>query len=178
MKETLVLTIVGTDHPGIVNLISKTVSAYGGNWHESQMARLAGQFAGLMRAQVPSASYDDLRLALEALSSEGLHVTVVRDSTQETIADQESQTLLLEVTGGDHPGIVRDITAVLAKHRVNVEELTTEVSPAPMSSHTLFMASAKLNASITLDLDRLQDELETLSHDLIIELSVQLRSRH
>ena len=178
MQETLVLTIVGVDHPGIVNLISKTVSAHGGNWHESRMAHLAGQFAGLMRAQVPSGRYDDLRQALEALSSEGLQVTVVKDSAPKMVADKEMQTLDLEVTGSDHPGIVRDISAVLAKLGVNVEELTTELSPAPMSSHTLFKASAKLNASIALDLDRLQDELETLSHDLIIELSVQVRSRH
>jgi len=178
MKETLVLTIVGADHPGIVNLISKTVSEHAGNWHESRMAHLAGQFAGLMRAQVPSNRYEDLRVALEALSSEGLHVTVVRDTAPEAVEDVDMQSLGLEVTGSDHSGIVRDITAVLAKHGVNVEELTTELSPAPMSSHTLFKASAKLNASKGLDLDELQDELESLSHDLIIELSVQLRSGH
>ena len=126
----------------------------------------------------PSSRYDDLRQALEALSGEGLQVTVVKDSAPKLVADREMQTLALEVTGSDHPGIVRDISAVLAKLGVNVEELTTELSPAPMSSHTLFKASAKLNASIALDLDRLQDELETLSHDLIIELSVQVRSTH
>lgn len=173
MNETLVLTIVGTDRPGIVSAISKIVSEHGGNWHESRMAHLAGQFAGLMRVQLPGGRYDNLRRALEALSSEGLHVTVVKDNVPEAVADKEIQCLALDVTGSDHPGIVRDIFAVMEKYGVNVEELETEVSPAPMSSHSLFKASAVLNAPHDLDLDTLQDELESLSHDLIIELGVR-----
>ena len=175
MKETLILTVVGEDHPGIVNSISKAVHDHGGNWHESQMSRLAGQFAGLMRAQVPTAQADALREALTALSKEGLAVTVVRDKTGDEANVAQGQSLTLEVTGSDQPGIVRSITTVLANHRVNVLELTTEVSPAPMSSHSLFKAEAKMSAPDSLDLDVLQDELESLSHDLIIEMGVQLQ---
>ena len=175
MKETLILTVVGEDHPGIVNSISKAVHDHGGNWHESQMTRLAGQFAGLMRAQVPSAQAEALRAALTALSSEGLAVTVVRDKSAQDDRAVGGQSLSLEVTGSDQPGIVREITTVLARHQVNVLELSTEVSPAPMSSHSLFKAGAKLAAPDSIDLDALQDELESLSHDLIIEMGVQLQ---
>ncbi len=175
MQETVVLTVVGKDRPGIVKQISAVVSEHGGNWHESRMALLAGQFAGLMRAQVPIGCYNDLCRALDALSRDGLQVTVVRDAAVEAPASEALQKLSLDVTGNDRAGILRDISTVLAQHGVNVEELDTEVSPAPMSSHTLFKASAKLNAAPDLDLDILQDALETLSHDLIIELGVQRR---
>lgn len=175
MQETVVLTVVGEDRPGIVRQISTTVSEHGGNWHKSRMALLAGQFAGLMRAQVPTNRYADLCRALDALTKDGLHITVVRDATAKSLPADTLLQLNLEVTGGDRPGIVRDISAVLAQHGVNVEELQTEVSPAPMSSHTLFKAQAKMNAKPALDLDALQDALEALSHDLIIELSVQHR---
>ena len=175
MKVSLVLTVVGSDHTGIVNRISETVSAHGGNWHESRMAHLAGQFAGLMRAQVGADQYDELHRALESLSGDDLKITVVKDS-EEAAAANDMQPLTLEVTGSDHPGIVRDITAVLTKHQVNVEEFSSEVSPAPMSSHELFQASVEMCAPDTLDLDTLQDELESLSHDLMIELGVRTKS--
>ncbi|MEM7208076.1 MAG: ACT domain-containing protein [Pseudomonadota bacterium] len=174
MKETLILTVIGPDHTGIVNRVSETISAHGGNWHESRMAHLAGQFAGLMRAQVPAGNSAGLRAALGALSEEDLQITVVTESSAASVEATDHQTLGLSVTGSDQPGIVRDITGVLARHGVNVEELTTEVSPAPMSSHELFIASAKMNAGADVDLDALQHELESLSHDLMIELSVQL----
>ena len=175
MKVSLILTIVGADHTGIVNKISDTVSAHGGNWHESRMAHLAGQFAGVMRAQVEADHYNELRSALEALSSNGLQVAVVKDGDESEVAS-DMKPLSLEITGNDQPGIVRDITAVLTKHQVNVEEFSSEVSPAPMSSHELFKATAEMCAPNELDLDVLQGELESLSHDLIIELDASMQS--
>ena len=47
MAASLIVTIVGPDRPGLVNLISDRVTALGGNWLESRMANLAGQFAGV-----------------------------------------------------------------------------------------------------------------------------------
>ena len=53
MSTTLVLTVIGTDRPGLVESIAAVVAAHGGNWLESRMARLGGQFAGIVRIEVP-----------------------------------------------------------------------------------------------------------------------------
>jgi glycine cleavage system regulatory protein len=76
----------------------------------------------------------------------------------------------MELVGNDRPGIVRDITRLLTQQGVNVERLVTDVSPAPMSSETLFHANAVLGVPLTLSLDVLQKHLETLADDLMVEL--------
>ena len=53
MPTSLVLTVLGEDRPGLVEALSHIIAAHEGNWLESRMAHLAGQFAGILRASVP-----------------------------------------------------------------------------------------------------------------------------
>jgi glycine cleavage system regulatory protein len=62
---SLILTVVGPDRPGLVNALSHAVAARGGNWLESRMSRLGGQFAGIVLVEAPLALLDDL-LGLES----------------------------------------------------------------------------------------------------------------
>ena len=50
---TLVLTLIGDDRPGLVSAVSGPVEACGGTWQRSQLARLAGKFAGSVLVSVP-----------------------------------------------------------------------------------------------------------------------------
>ena len=54
MDTHLVLAVIGKDRPGLVNAVSETVTAGGGNWLDTRMARLAGQFAGILLVDVPA----------------------------------------------------------------------------------------------------------------------------
>ena len=45
---TLVLTVIGDDRAGLVNALADVVTAHGGNWERSQLAELAGKFAGIV----------------------------------------------------------------------------------------------------------------------------------
>ena len=58
--EDLVLTLIGADRPGLVESLAKRVAAHRGNWVESRMAHLAGQFAGILRVEVPAANVRSL----------------------------------------------------------------------------------------------------------------------
>ena len=42
MEESLVMTVMGEDRPGLVEALARTVSERGGNWLESRMSHLAG----------------------------------------------------------------------------------------------------------------------------------------
>lgn len=48
----LVLTAIGDDRAGLVSALSDAVAERGGNWLESQLARLAGKFAGIALVEV------------------------------------------------------------------------------------------------------------------------------
>jgi glycine cleavage system regulatory protein len=135
------------------------------------MSRMAGQFAGILRVDVPLDAHSGLVTALENLQAQGIRVQVTAGGTEPVSA---WQAIRLELVGNDRPGIVRDITRLLSSQGVNLESLNTEVVPAPMSGELLFQAQAMLGVPQSLPLDQLQGLLETLADDLMVELKLQV----
>ena len=165
--EHLVLTVLAPDKPGRVERIAQCIAEQGGNWLESRLMRLAGQFAGILRVGVPAEAHDALLAALQALASQGIRVLVAEAGIEQSCTWKP---IAMELVGNDRPGIVRDITRLLSEQGVNVERLVTEVRPAPMSSESLFHADALLAVPLTLSLASLQARLESLADDLMVEL--------
>jgi glycine cleavage system regulatory protein len=168
MQTSLVLTVIGTDRPGIVEQISDQVLAVGGNWEESRMTRLAGKFAGLLRVSVDSAHADRLAVGLRGLATENLTVVVERSGETDV---SEFRAVHLELVGIDRPGIVRDISHVLARHGVNIEELETEVSGAAMSGEPIFHARARVRLPAQTDVDQIRAALEAMADNLMVDLA-------
>ncbi len=169
MSTYLVLTIIGDDKPGLVELLSETIARHSGNWLESNMAHLAGKFAGILRVSVDDQHADALVQDLQKLSSV-LRLVVEKVRMTEPVARQRA--LRLTLVGNDRPGIIKEISRALASQQVNVEELSTQCSSAPMSGEPLFNAQALLNAPADLDLLLLQRQLERLADDLIVEINL------
>jgi glycine cleavage system regulatory protein len=170
MRTSLVLTVIGDDRPGIVEQLSDRVLAAGANWEESRMARLAGKFAGLLRVSVDAERAEALAASLHSVGSGGLKVVVERSA--EAVA-ASFRTLRLELLGNDHPGIIRDISRVLAQHHVNIEELETDITSAPMSGDALFRARAHLRIPSTITLDELRGLLEALAGELMVDVALE-----
>ncbi|MBF8673363.1 ACT domain-containing protein [Pseudomonas fulva] len=168
--EHLVLTVIAPDKAGQVERIAQCIVDFEGNWLESSMSRMAGQFAGILRVAVPADRYDALVDALEALSAHGIRVQLAESGNEPAHA---SKPFGMELVGNDRPGIVRDITRVLAELNVNVERIATEVRPAPMSNEPLFHAEAILALPASLSLEQLQQRLEALADDLMVELRLR-----
>lgn len=167
MKISLVMTLIGKDRPGLVESLSAIIEAHGGNWEESRLARLAGEFAGLVHVHVPSERAVGLERALGEL--EGMSVMVAR-APEEREAEAETHTLELEVMGQDHPGIVRRLAQTMAARGINIEELESEVTSAAMTGQTLFRATARLEAPTSVTVEELEQELERLAADLMVDL--------
>ncbi|HRE90933.1 MAG TPA: ACT domain-containing protein, partial [Myxococcota bacterium] len=73
MSSRLVLTVIGVDKPGLVDRLATAIATAGGSWLGSRMARLSGQFAGIVEVQVEGERVDELARALSGL--DGLSVT-------------------------------------------------------------------------------------------------------
>lgn len=110
--DHLVLTIIAADKPGLVERIAQNIAAHGGNWLESRMAHMAGQFAGILRVSVPAENRQALVNALEDLSTHGIRVLVGESGAGQAAA---SKPITMTLVGNDRPGIVREITALLSK---------------------------------------------------------------
>jgi glycine cleavage system regulatory protein len=144
------------------------VAAFGGNWLESRMCRLGGEFAGLLRIHVPEEQRAALEKALGALPD----VTVVTHLDQPVAPGRETRLASLDVVGHDRPGIVREIARTLAGQGVNLEQLSTECLSAPMSGEPLFQARAQLLLPPGLNVGDLLKTLERVGTDLTVEISL------
>jgi len=171
MNTSIVLTILADDQPGIIQTVSRVLHGHGGSWTQSTMSSLAGQFAGILLATVPTANSVACRQELLGLESRGLHVIAhICEPAATTVKTREC---VLDLVGNDRPGIVHDITSVLAKYNVNVRELETVVEAASMAGGELFRARAELLVPVSTDIDLLERELENLANDLMVDIRLE-----
>ena len=163
---SLILTVIGPDRPGLVRALAQSVAAHGGSWLESRMARLGGQFAGIVLVEAPESLLGDLR----ALESEGLRIVVQTGIAGTAAGTPSGERLALEVVGNDRPGIVRDVARVLAEHGVNIEELTTGVVSGSFSGETLFRATAFIRAPDATAVAAIRSGLEFLGNEMMVDI--------
>jgi glycine cleavage system regulatory protein len=168
----LVLTVIGDDRAGLVEALAETITAHGGNWERSQMAELAGQFAGIVVVSVPEQRSEALRAALAGL--DGLLDITAHPGADEAAgpATDDWPHLRIDLVGTDHPGIVRDVSAVLARHRVGIESITTERRDAPMAGGQLFEAHLLVRVPPDEDPANVRDDLERVASEVFVDLTI------
>ena len=171
MHVPLVMSLIGQDRPGLVEAVASVVAEHGGNWLESRMCRLGGEFAGILRVTVGEEKQGALTQALKDLQGRGLLVVVQPDHGEPGAVGQRE--VSLELVGQDRPGIVSQITQVLSRHQVNVEEFSSECASAPMSGETLFQALAHLQIPASCNVPALRKELETIAGDLMVDITLK-----
>lgn len=171
MLATLVMTVIGADRPGLVQLVSACVADHAGNWLESRMCRLGGQFAGILRVEVPEDRRDELREALGRLDASGLRVILHPETG--AVGSSGGSLVNIDLVGHDRPGILRSVSAVLAQHGLNVEDLSSERISAPMGGGTLFQARALVRVPPSANLGTVRQDLEKIAADLMVDLRVQ-----
>lgn len=132
------------------------------------MARLAGQFAGIVRVDCPTEVVPLLQADLSVLSSEGLTITVAQDTSE---AATETVRYHLDVLANDRPGILAEVSRALRQQGANIVEIETRLEPAPESGHGIFRALATITLPENADPQTLSDALESLSPDLQVSLS-------
>jgi glycine cleavage system regulatory protein len=143
-------TIISKDRSGLVQTLAQVIADHSGNWIDSSMARLGGEFAGILRVDVSECLVASFEKSLAALADHGIAVTVRRDSAA---TSSHGRRVHLNLTGADHPGIVREVSSALACHRVSIDELHTAVRPGSRTGEPLFTAQAIviLPAGLTTD---------------------------
>lgn len=167
MPLPLVMTIISPDRTGLVESVARVVASHGGNWLESRMCRLGGEFAGILRIEIPAENKAALLAELQQLQTGGLQI-LIRESASPVVTGRQTR---LELVGADRPGIVHEITSALARAGVNVEEFSSEIASAPMSGEPLFKADARLQLPAHCDLAALKADLEKIAADLLVDVS-------
>ena len=169
MPTSLVLTFIGHDKPGLVNAISETIAAAGGNWQESRLARLSGEFAGILLINAPTPNIPTLTAALKALEATGLRITIAPATA--TTPETEETTLTLNLVGHDRPGLVRDVTQALIAVGANIEEFSSFIESAAFTGDTMFHATARLHLPANTTTEDVRKTLERLADEIMVDLT-------
>jgi glycine cleavage system regulatory protein len=165
----LVLTVVGDDRAGLVQSLADVVSEHGGNWETSELAELAGAFAGIVLVSVPDARLEELREALHGLDGL-LRVTV--HGGADAGAGESGRRLTFSVLGDDRPGIVREVTGILSRHGVTIDLFSSHTREAPMAGGVLFEARIAARVPDGVGTAAVVEELERLAAEIQVDVAL------
>jgi len=166
----LVLSVVGSDRPGLTKALAAAVLSAGGNWLESHLSRLGGLYVGSVLVELAEGGVEALRAAAASVDAEGLEVRIAPAVEASGAA---GEVLAFSVVGQDRPGIVDQVTTVLSGLAANIESFETWVSAEPHSGAPLFHMEARLRLPPGLEAGRVQAALEGISAEIMVDASFE-----
>ncbi|HET6970879.1 MAG TPA: ACT domain-containing protein [Phenylobacterium sp.] len=166
---SVILSVSGSDRPGLTEALAGAVLSAGGNWLESHLSRLGGLYVGSVLVDLDGDRFEDLRAAVAAVDARGLEVRIA-PALESPGAVGEA--LRLSLVGQDQPGIVRRVSAVLSGLEVNIEAFDTRISAEPHSGAALFHLEARLRLPPGLSADAVQAALEAISAEIMVDTAL------
>ena len=167
----LVLTIIGRDRAGVVAELADVVRFHEANWKRSELAEIAGTFAGVVVVEVDDEQVDELLTNLLILREQGLHITA--QQVEEPVETPEAQEVRLRFTGDDRPGIVHEISTTISEFGISISRLGTVVDASGAGGSNRFEITTLLSVPIIGDLDAVLESIGKLTDNLGIGLHVE-----
>ena len=165
--NSLIISAVGSDRPGIVSEISGVINSIGGNVEESRMSCLGSDFAIIMLVSVANDWQESMEVALQAVN--GLTIITKPTKKQEIIEGIKYQ---IDLSGADNEGIVKVLSKYLAGKSINILELKTNISNAPVTGSPLFNLEATTAVPKNLNISDIQSGLNQIAQKLGIEITI------
>jgi glycine cleavage system regulatory protein len=163
----VILTVIGSDRPGLTAALATAVLDAGGNWLESHLARLAGRYVGSVLVEIAPDRLGALHRAVADVDAKGLNVSLV--DAGESIGEA-GVPLTLKLVAQDRPGIVNELAQALAPLKVNIESLETAVEDGAWSGARLFRADVAASLPAGVGAADVQAALEGISAEIMVDL--------
>jgi len=167
----LVLTIIGRDRAGVVASLADVVRFHDGNWKRSELAEIAGTFAGVVVVEVGDDRVDELLTNLLILRDQGLHVTA--QQVEEPLAAPDADEVRLRLTGDDRPGVVHEISTAISAAGISISRLGTITDLPGEGGAKRFEITVQLVVPVGADLDGVLDSIAEAAVGLGITLDVE-----
>ena len=163
--NNLIITAIGSDRSGIVSELSGIITTHGGNVEESRMSRLGSDFAIIMLVSVSTDWEESLGVALKSIND--LTISTKHTRIQE-IGDNRKYRINLN--GADNEGIVKVLSKYLAEKSINILEMETHITQAPISGTPLFNLNAFVSIPNDIEEKVIQSDLSQIAQKLGVEI--------
>jgi len=164
----LTVTVIGDDRDHLVATLSGIATSHGANWEESRISELAGKCAGVIVLSAADAKVAELTSALESVGGQ-LEVAV---QPAPDVPHAPRQRLAIHVLGNDQPGIVHEVSNVLARAGLSISTMRTECLDAPMAGGQLFEANIVGSVSASFDSAPVRRDLERLASEIQVDIDL------
>ena len=165
--NSLIISAVGSDRPGIVSELSGVITSHGGNVEESRMSRLGSDFAIIMLVTVSTDWEESLEVALKSITE--LTITTKPTNLSQVGDDRQFR---IDLSGADNEGIVKVLSKYLAEKSINILEMETHTSQAPVSGTPLFNLNAFVSIPHDVEEKLIQSDLSQIAQDLGVEIQL------
>ena len=163
--DSLAITVVGHDRPGIIARTAEVLSAYRMNLEDSSMTLLRGHFAMTLIC-AGTAAAADVEQAIVAAMDPSLAVTV-RSVPNEDERVPVGSTHLVTVHGADRLGIVARLAGTIAEAGGNITDLTTRLTGP------LYVLAAEVDLPPAADAGALRAALARAGRELGVDVTVR-----
>ncbi len=160
------ITVLGHDRPGIIAETTDRLAGLGLNLEDSTMTLLRGHFAMTLICE-GSAADSEIEAALAPLTTDGSLTVTVREVPAEQAASADGTSWVLSVHGGDRPGIVSAVVAVIAGVGGNITDLTTRLA------EDLYLLVAEVDLPAGADAAAVEGELSRVAADLGVGVTLR-----
>ena len=175
--NSLIISAVGSDRPGIVSELSGAITSHGGNIEKSRMTRLGSDFTIIMLVTVDSKWEESLLVALQTIKE--LSITTKGTEPNTVITGENSQDTVgenyqISLNGADNEGIVKVLSKYLKEKSINIIEMNTNISQAPISGSPLFNLSASISIPGEVNGRDIQSDLSQISKELGVDIHLNI----
>ena len=165
--KNIIISAIGSDRSGIVSELSGVITSHGGNVEESRMSRLGSDFAIIMLVTVAPDWEESLEVALKSITE----LTIITKPTNLSQVGDGRQ-FRIDLSGADNEGIVKVLSKYLAEKSINILEMETHTSQAPVSGTPLFNLNASVSVPNDVEEKLIQSDLSQIAQKLGVEIQL------
>lgn len=172
MDQLLVISALGHDRPGIVNELSRTILDCKGNIVDSRMSVLGGEFAVILLVSGEETSIARLDADLMELGK-ATDLTINTRKTLNPDLGGGRAPYRIEIVSIDHPGIVYKISNYLTRHKINIQDLSTNRYPAPHTGTAMFAVDMTVAVPGDTNIGRFREEFIDYCDELNLDAAIE-----
>ena len=163
--KNLIISAIGSDRTGIVSEISGVITSIGGNVEESRMSCLGSDFAIIMLVSITPDLVESLEMALQSINE----LTIISKPTNKKEVREGIQ-CQIDLSGADNEGIVKVLSQYMVGKSMNILEMQTHISNAPITGTPLFNLKTITTIPENMNILDIQSDLNQIAHKLGVNI--------
>ncbi len=169
MNQSLVITAIGDDRPGIVNELTEVLLNASLNVEDSRMSVLGGEFVVMLLVTGSASSIDSIKQQKDSLAAT-LNLNLLIKPTTRRSNNDNHLSYQVTVEGMDNPGIVHKLARYFSQHSINIVNMHTASNHAPHTGTPMFSVNMRVDIPDKLDITQLENDFGELCDELSMDV--------